>query len=149
MIRTLDELKSEFYSNSELTSRELFMYMELIVFKTHTIAEYFMHKQDELGYEANNDQLFNHIGRLNARKSLREKYPFISGGIDEVNYDDGETPREWDIAFRINSAGLRYPAVYVYLDGDFKRRCENGDPIVVVPEEEEVRINRGYRLKNV
>lgn len=149
MIRTLDELKSEFYSNSELTSRELFMHMELIVFNTHTIAEYFINQQHELGNNINNEQLFRHVGINNARKSLREKYPFISDGIEEVNYDGDETPKEWDIAFRINSSGLRYPALYVYLDGDFKRRCEDGDPIVVVPEEEEARINRGYRLKNV
>ena len=149
MYSSLEELKHAFYTDSSVSSRELLWSMEEVVLGTSELKQ---HWGAELAnpdsFTPNNDALYKTIALKSPTLTFEERYPNLSGQVDVVNYDT-QTPKEWDIAFYENDSGIRFPALYVYLDGEFKRRCESGDDIVVIYGKDAEQSNRGYRLKNV
>lgn len=148
MYSNLEELKQAFYTDSSISSRELLWSMEEILLGTSELKR---HWADQIIHDKSintNDDLFRKLILNAPYVPFEERYPVLSTKVDVVDYDNQE-PQEWDIAFHERPSGVRLPALYVHLDGEFKRRCEHSEDIVVISGLDAERSNKGYRLKDV
>ena len=136
----LSTLKADFLSGqNRISSRELLVNMEQILFGTNQVFQFFAAKQAKVE-AASNEELYVAIKQLRTQP-IEERYPILSGNITQVSYHD-RPPQEWDVATDRSEDTI---GLYVRLDNQWVRRCEIGDDMFV---EQDI-YTQGYRLNNV
>lgn len=120
---TLEELKTLFLSPSNtISSRELFCYMEQILYGTQHIKTSL--DADDTAEVKNNQDLFL---KRNRRFGVENRYPALADKLTYIEYDLGETKQEWDIGLCTKRSMGLDTALYVWLDNRWVSRCSIGD----------------------
>ena len=136
----LSDLKADFLSDQNiLSSRELLIYMEQILYGTNEVETFFNNKQNETNASTNED-LYGEIKRR-GHEPISSRYPNLASNLTMVEYFDNP-PQEWDVATDQSDDTV---GLYVRLDNQWVRRCEIGDDKFVELDF----YDRGYRLNNV
>lgn len=144
---TLNELKEEFY-NEPMSSFSMLMKFEQVSLGTQ-------HVKDNLAYifksleKPTMDEVYHNLYIMYGTKTLFEVYPELADKFELVDYtEEGVEPQEWDIAQRVSTVeGVYVPPLYVYLDGEFKVRCEPHQGIQKMSAKDKATHTKAYRLK--
>lgn len=162
MYNNLQELKEAFYSDENLTSKEVFMYMENIILGTSNYRNYIayyvqFHGLVKENCKVSNEEIYRRkIGNGGHQESggkggMYDTYPWLKGCSTIVSYGESATPQDWDISYIVLplSGNILLPSIFIYLDGNWKRRCEEGDSVELATDQEATMIKKGLRLNDV
>lgn len=140
---SLNQLKLEFLSNNQMSTRQLFCEMEKVILGTNGIETHLNSllqegTGDEILAEARKDYVrkLNELGRP---PKITERYPSLEGKIEQVVTG---SPLSFDIASESKQGGM---GLYVFLDGSWVARCNSGDDLDVIDYNFQI----VYRLVNV
>lgn len=141
-----DDLKNAFLENNDMSSRQLFVELEKVVFGSNNIEQYL----DSLLVGGAGDEILTKVREkmkeLGSQKDgnvgIIDRYPFLEGKIKTLLFNDVNIPVEWDIG--ADKTGNT--SIYIYLNGSWMNRCNSGDELSVF---ETKAIRFGHRLKNI
>lgn len=140
---SLKQLKLEFLSNNQMSTRQLFCEMEKAILGTNDVETHLnsllqMGTGDEILAEARKHYVrkLNELGRP---PTITERYPSLEGKIQQIVTFP---PHEFDIASEGKQGGM---GLYVFLDNRWVARCNSGDDLDVVDAD----FQMVYRLVNV
>lgn len=148
---TLEDLKTLFLSPSNtISSRELFEYMEQILYGTQHFKAAL--DADDTSEVTSNQELFL---KTNRKFGIANRYPALADKITYVDYTSGESVQEWDIGLGGPPSALGVDTgLYVCLDNRWVSRCSIGDDLNDDPHTAYKQLPftfglAGYRLANV
>lgn len=140
---SLGQLKLNFLSSNQMSTRQLFCEMEKAILGTNDIENHLNSlllagTGDEILAEARKDYVrkLNELGRP---PKITERYPSLEGKIEQIVTFP---PNDFDIASEGKQGGM---GLYVYLDGRWVARCNSGDDLDVFDDD----FRMVYRIVNV